>query len=973
MSKRFLLLLLLLPPLAATVSGYEWHEEFSTLPDDAALQARYPSAAAAHVVPESAALEMRSNGQSFEHRFPAIPLEREIILTVRLRVKTRRSFCRISFGGENISWNHYQGGFDLHGEPDAPRREVQLVIRPNPVRGGTYDIRLDGRTVSRDQQMRNDRCELPRSIRIGYLDPTNDGVITLDRVSLTAGAALSIPPEERIAFQLPRPAAERTFRSAAIDLPFTYSGDRSLLQNYRAVLHPADLDRTDRLSAGPAAEAPLCFGAGNTGNIHFENLPFGMYVLRISATGPDGADVLLKEELISRIHPKPRPPKSDEIRWAIDTHADRFDRRIDLEIPALAEAGANWTRLEFSLYELTASGKIDFTHHDKIIEEGEKHGIHFFALLCTKPHWSRITPLSRLNSQPTETDWEKVCSEIMSHYRGRIRYYEIWNEPIHYAWNGFEPGIERQEQYSKLFFAARRAADSVDPEIKLMGPCLTPNMNQWLSSFIRTGAVKKADFLSVHVRKFPDCISDFYSRFLRKHGCELPIFITEGANDPRALVASFAGETPAPGFAYTMRDKGMDPKNYEHNNGMLKYDGLPKNRFIQYQFLATMLNNADYVGRIFTTERLNGYLFREAGIFTAVVWAGESDQLPDTAFAPGVERFDTLGNPFRGNRLESWADDVLTAPFQSMAYLRNLPPESDAVQAAAVNETSDYRLLPAGNGAAMEFSFANLTARTQSFRLTLDERDGIRFHSPTIVTTAPGEIRTVNIPFSASPETPPGEIMLDGLIEVDGRKLPRRFGPFRFFNPDRLQTDSVLCAGHDNGFLPANDGGDIHTAHSTGVERDALDQDKLSQNSSADQLTPPASDHPVFRLRYSFSRPDGGWSWMARRYSLKQPVPLSGIPVRLKMRIFMQDNINHFPTTLLFTFRDPSGKEIRVEGGEIFWSGWREYDVWLPSFLSHGYIHSVAGGNNKKAIDALPLEFTGVIVNLVPLTSARDR
>ena len=73
-----------------------------------------------------------------------------------------------------------------------------------------------------------------------------------------------------------------------------------------------------------------------------------------------------------------------------------------------------------------------------------------------------------------------------------------------------------------------------------------------------------------------------------------------------------------------MRDKGVNPVNYEHNNGMIKYDGLPKGRFIQYQFLSTMLGNAEYIGKIFSDRGLNGYLFREDGIWTAAVWAGES-------------------------------------------------------------------------------------------------------------------------------------------------------------------------------------------------------------------------------------------------------------------------------------------------------------------------------------------------------------
>lgn len=961
--------------LAATisVSGSEWIENFDNIADNATLRRLYPSGFLSRVVPKDGTIVMNWNGQSFIHRFTSFPLERELVLTARIKVNAKQSFCRISFGGKNISWNHFQGAFDLHSDPEK-WHEVRLIIRPNPVRGGNYNVQLDGKTIITGKAMQNDRFELPSSLRIGYLNSKNsgDGAVAVDSVALSQGAALRLAPEEQVNIQLPREAQARTFRNAEINLPFTFSGNRNALQNYRARLHLNPRNQHKEKLPTPTAEAPLVFDEDNQGHISFKQIPFGMYSLQILGTRQDGKDVVLRQEFISRVHPTPRPPKPGVIRWGIDTHGDTFSRQIDLEIPPLVEAGANWTRLEFKLANITDhTGKIHFKLHDKLVAEGQKRGINFFALLNTKPRWSKITPYSKNKSQPDEASWEKVCREIMLHYKGKIRYYEIWNEPLHYDWNGFEPGIERPNQYTKLFLAARRAADSVDPEIKLMGPCMTANMHSWLRSFVQTGAAKKADFLSIHGRPFPDYYSDFYQYILRESGCELPVFVTEGANDPRALVASFADETPSAGFAYTMRDKGTNPKNYEHNNGMLKYDGLPKTRFIQYQFLATMLNNADYVGRIFSAEKLNGYLFREGNTFSAVVWAGESDQLPDAAFAPGVERFDTLGNPFAGRKLESWVRSYAFVPIRSMVFLRNLAPDSDAVLTASVNCSADYRRFQTDNVAKMEFKFSNWGRLSRNFQLTLADKDGIHFESPESITVPPGESRKIKVKITASPNVPAGEIMIDGVLNLDGRKLARRFGPFRFFNPARLKETRILRTGDNNCLqLPKKDTDDIHAGLSTGIARDVLNQNKLSEGSASDAVTLPDIDHPLSRLRYRFTRPAKGWAWLARRYTLKTPVLLPGIPVRLKTRIFMENNIKNYPVVLIFTFRDPTGKEIRIEAGEIFWSGWRDYEVWLPSFISHGHIHSVGGGNGRKNIDALPLKFTGVIVNLVPVTSS---
>lgn len=100
---------------------------------------------------------------------------------------------------------------------------------------------------------------------------------------------------------------------------------------------------------------------------------------------------------------------------------------------------------------------------------------------------------------------------------------------------------------------------------------------------------------------------------------------------------------------------------------------------------------------------------------------------------------------------------------------------------------------------------------------------------------------------------------------------------------------------------------------------------------------------------------------MSRRYSLKQ-----GIPTKLSFRIYRENYKSLCPTTMLLLSKVRAAKEVRIGGGEIYWKGWRNYEVYLPSALSYNGVHGDGGGNGIKIIDKYPLAFTGIILNLVP-------
>ncbi|MBQ8755264.1 MAG: hypothetical protein IJZ19_09560 [Lentisphaeria bacterium] len=954
--------------LAAASLCMAFTEKFDTA--ERFLPADFPVMAKEGGVDNSPCAVFNYNGQHLALKVAPVT-DRPFTLTAKIKLDVGKSYFRVAFGSDKMNWRTHYGSYELYGK-DTEWHTVKFVVTPNPVKEGTYQVWLDGKLVRTAKWKAADGPVT--QIQFRYLSQKADGKVYLDDVGFLYGAKINFPPQESMLFKFP-PADKRKTTADHAVLPFTVSGNVKALKNYKAELLPLRKNFFREAEKTPVGRAELTFSGNNAGSVKLSEVPYGLHALTISAEDAKGKRHIIKQEYFARWYKTPPKAAPSPMRWCVDSHIERSFWKQELQ--ALADVGANWTRLEMNMANTTVPNKpgwINFAHHDKVIAEAEKMGINIFFLINCRPQWGGNTPLSNLACLPDLKSLEQVCRTIMTRYKGRIFWYEIYNEPQHYNWNHFEPGITNEEHFGKMLQVAVKVAAEVDPRIKVMGPCLTVNMNAWIAGIARTGGFDTLQYLSYHVNDFPAYIGQFYLRYVKElTGKELKPFVSESSNDLRRLIASFAGEVPSASFGYTILDKGLSENNYEHYNGWMRQDGIPKNIFIRYQFLATVFNRAEYRGRIFSAEGLNGYLFKENGQLSAVVWAGEKDKLPKLAFAKGVQRFDRLGNPFKGDKLSRTILKFNTVPDeQLMCVIRNIPADAPEVLASSVNWKGDYKLFDK-RSEKVKVTFANPGKTARDYKLEFLAGNGLSFSNPISVKVPAGKTVEKEITVMTSPTAPAKEIYINAKVTIDGKTIDRRFGPVRVFNPDRVKTIKVWQDKKANPLTLPHDAGDIHSGHSTGVARDIQDHNKATAGSGFEVVTVPGVKNPVGRLNYVFNKPGKGWLpsiWLARRYTFKKPIPIPGIPIKLDLKVFMEDNIKNYPTVPVFTFRDPTGKELRIEGGNYFYTGWRNTDCYLPSLYTHGRLHSVGGGNKIAAVDAYPLELTGVIINLVPLSSS---
>jgi hypothetical protein len=131
-----------------------------------------------------------------------------------------------------------------------------------------------------------------------------------------------------------------------------------------------------------------------------------------------------------------------------------------------------------------------------------------------EPCAARMTP--GCNQPPANlADWDDFVRALVGRYKGRIQYYEVWDEPNRPAtWDGSD------EDMLKLADHAYRIIHEMDPNAKVITPGVAVRGVQpmsfgcglecWLDRYLSKGGYKYADVISWH---------GFFCDNRRKGGC----------------------------------------------------------------------------------------------------------------------------------------------------------------------------------------------------------------------------------------------------------------------------------------------------------------------------------------------------------------------------------------------------------------------------------------------------------------------
>ena len=156
----------------------------------------------------------------------------------------------------------------------------------------------------------------------------------------------------------------------------------------------------------------------------------------------------------------------------------------------VAGAGFRWIRQQFPWEDIEIHGRGDFEDrrnldvtgaisawdkYDHIVALAEQHDLQILARLDNPPAWSRADAAAGDQAPPDDLeDFASYVRAVAERYRGRIRYWQVWNEPnIYPEWGNRDVD---PEGYTQLLCRAYAALKAVDPANVVVGGALAPTI-----------------------------------------------------------------------------------------------------------------------------------------------------------------------------------------------------------------------------------------------------------------------------------------------------------------------------------------------------------------------------------------------------------------------------------------------------------------------------------------------------------------
>lgn len=182
--------------------------------------------------------------------------------------------------------------------------------------------------------------------------------------------------------------------------------------------------------------------------------------------------------------------------------------------------------------------KWDFTRLDKYVIMAEANKVELVLPLGLSPAWASSRPDEKSAYRPGNAseprdfeDWRNYVRTVAERYKGKIRYYEIWNEPN--SRNFYTGNIETLVE---LTCEANSIIKSIDATAKLISPAVTGEGRNvtYLDEFLSKGGKDCIDVVAYHfyvVTKPPEAMAPLIREVraaMKKNGVEnKPLWNTE--------------------------------------------------------------------------------------------------------------------------------------------------------------------------------------------------------------------------------------------------------------------------------------------------------------------------------------------------------------------------------------------------------------------------------------------------------------
>lgn len=381
---------------------------------------------------------------------------------------------------------------------------------------------------------------------------------------------------------------------------------------------------------------------------------------------------------------------------------NQTSQELEKWIPQMEEAGirvmrtfrSNWDAVE------PEEGKWNWPLVDKQMAYLTEHQFEFGGILLGTPRWNTKDKGGTLpvNNLPA---WSNYVSELVKHCKGKVKYWEVWNEPPNFTGRDQTPA-----DYAKIVVSAYDAAKAADPACLVGLAAKSAHLN-YLEQTIKAGAKGHFDYIVLHPYEILNGIADnlgteaVYMAIVptvRKMlaaqdpaKVNVPVIFTElgceASKGPdvqaHALVKAYAMGI-AQGVACIQWFEGMDGDSGPM--GLLKRDGTPRPSYTAMaQMIRHLGQHPTYLGWVLLNGKDYGFVFQGAKGTVLATWAprGEPDLVK---FGQAVQ----VVNPLTGETISADGHNLTTAPVLVLGVPANILAQAQANRNKPLSWGGDY-------------------------------------------------------------------------------------------------------------------------------------------------------------------------------------------------------------------------------------------------------------------------------------------
>jgi len=413
--------------------------------------------------------------------------------------------------------------------------------------------------------------------------------------------------------------------------------------------------------------------------------PRGIFKLRGQVVSADGKPVSAPvEKVFARV---PRPRKIDPEKSFFGTQTP-----LTPELISMARAlGFRWLRLHDGTnptkWRYVEEKQGEFQFCDEGINAAKATGFSLLGMLDGAPPWTSKKPRGLVNyesiyNQPDKPGaldaWSEYVRTTVSHFKGRINHWEIWNEP--WAANFFSG---TPEELGEIIKRGYQAAKEVDPQCFIISANSVAHSNasdKWTPAVLKSIGTEFFDALSVHDYNPalyggeispPESTVAKFSAMMREVGQPKPIWNTEGGpgeslswywadqeslplvRQQMAHIVRFDVTQMAAGIPRFFYYSFYHPSEIQTKGfGALEQDRSVRPVLVASAVLASLVDGAKCHGRVEMQEGIEAYRFSQKdGSTVTAIWSRDGKKhlakIPEH-----VRVLDIVGNPVPAEALE---------------------------------------------------------------------------------------------------------------------------------------------------------------------------------------------------------------------------------------------------------------------------------------------------------------------------------